>query len=143
MGFLARLLGLGDGRLSPQLRAELEAEGLVLIEEGLGGSLRYTHFKAPGRRFHGKVTPERIGLGISEERFVLYCRSGRAELVDSPFSNPRLQAVEITAEEDRLEILVDYDRLEVPKTSGQVRIRVRTPAAARIAAELRARGMVG
>jgi len=32
---------LGDGTLKPSLRAELEAEGLVSIEEGLGGSVRY------------------------------------------------------------------------------------------------------
>src|SRR5690349_20089260 len=109
MAFWARLLGLGNGKLSPRLRAELEAEGLVLVEEGLGGSLRYDHFKAPGRRFHGKVAAERFGLGISEERFAVYCRSGRVKLVDSPFTNPRFQAVEIAAEGDRLVILVDYD----------------------------------
>ena len=62
MGFLARLL-LGNGSLRPALRAELEQEGLVLVAEGLSGSLRYAHFKAPGKRFHGKVTPVRVGSG--------------------------------------------------------------------------------
>jgi hypothetical protein len=139
MGLLAGLMGLGDGRLPPPLRAELEAEGLVLVEEGLRGSVRFDHFKAPGRRLHGKSTAERIGLAISAERFVAYSRSGRAKLVDTPFSDPRLQSVEIAAEDDRLEILVDYDRLEVPETSGQVRIRAHTEKAALIADELRAR----
>jgi hypothetical protein len=139
MGLLARLLGLGDGRLKPELRAALEAEGPVLIEEGLRGSLRYHRFRAPGRYSHGKITAERIGLGISEERLVAYCRSGRAKLLDRPFSNPNLEAVEIEAVGDRLDLLVDYDRLEVPKVSGRIRIRVRTPKAALIATELSSR----
>jgi hypothetical protein len=69
-GWLGRLL-LGSGKLRPELRAELESEGLVLLEEGVPGSVRYTHFKAPGRSFHGKVTPERMAIGISRERFVV------------------------------------------------------------------------
>jgi len=143
MALWARMLGLGSGKLSPQLLAELEAEGLVLVEEDLGGSLRYDHFKAPGRRSHGKIVPQRFAVGISEERFVVYCRSGRVKLADSPFSNPRLQGIEITADGDRLEILVDYDRLEVPDVSGQIRIRIRAATAAAIADQLRARTMVG
>jgi hypothetical protein len=136
MGLLTRLLWFGGGKLSSQLRAALETEGVVLIEEELGGSLRYDHFKTPGRRFNGKITPERIALGISEKRFVVY---GRAKLVDSAFSSPNLQATEITSDGDRLVILVDYDRLEVPKTSGQVRIGIDTPSAALIVDELRSR----
>ena len=92
---------LGKGTLKPSLRAELEAEGVVLIEEGLVGSIRYSHFKAPGKRFHGKITPERIGLGISEQRVVAYCRSGRAKLVDSPFTSPRFEMVRPTTKRSR------------------------------------------
>lgn len=136
MGFLARIFGLSDRKFSPQLRAELEAEGIVLMEEGLRGSLRYHRFKAPGRYFDGKITPEGMALGVSEERFVVY---GRAKLVSSPFSNPNLQAAEITADENRLVILIDYDRLPAPKTSGQVQIRINTPSAALIAREVHAR----
>ena len=50
MGLLSLLLG--GGELKSKLKAELEAEGLVLVEERLKGSIRYTHFKAPGKRFH-------------------------------------------------------------------------------------------
>ena len=85
MTLFANLL-LGNGRLQPQLRAALESEGLVTLEEERSGSVRYRHFKAPGRRSHGKVSPQRIALAISEHRLVVYCRSGRAKLIDTPFS---------------------------------------------------------
>lgn len=139
MGFLGKLL-LGDGSLEPDLRAALESEGLVLVEEGLRGSLRYNHFRAPGQRFHGKVTPERIGLGISERRFVLYCRSGRVKLVDSEFDNPRLSIVDVSLDGDeRVAVRVDYDRANEPNVAGQITIRVRTPSATHIVERVSAR----
>jgi hypothetical protein len=138
VNWLARLL-LGNGTLKPKLRAELEAEGLVLLEEGLVGSIRYDHFKAPGRRFNGKVTGVCVGLGISEERLVVYSHSGRAELIDSPFSSQRLSSLGIAADNDRLILEVDYDRLDAPNASGQVTIRARTPKAQSIAEQLRTR----
>jgi hypothetical protein len=137
--FLAKLL-LGNGTLKPKLRAALESEGLVLIEEGLAGSVRYKRFKAPGRRHHGKVTGERIGLGVSEERFVVYCRSGRAKLIDTPFSSPRLSMLDVSVQgDDTVAIRIDYDRADVPNVSGEITIIARTPNAARIVDELRAR----
>lgn len=137
--FLARFR-LGNGKLDPKLRAALESEGLVLLEEGLPGSVRYRHFKAPGRRHHGKVTRERLGLAISEERFVLYCRSGSTKLIDSPFSDPRLSALEVSLEaNDTVSLRIDYDRARVPKVSGEVTIVVRTPNASTIVGQLRVR----
>lgn len=139
MGFLGRIL-LGDGRLRPELRAALEAEGLVLVEEGLRTRLTYRRFKAPGRRFHGKVTWERAALGISEARFVVYCRSGRVELIDSPFTEPRLSAVDVSLDDaDAVAVRVDYDRMGEPTVSGQITIRLRTPNAVRIVDELNTR----
>jgi hypothetical protein len=137
--FLARLL-LGNGTLKPTLRAALESEGLVLMEEGLRASVRYKRFRAPGRRHHGKVTPERIGLAVSEERFVVYCRSGSVELIDTPFSNPRLSMLDVSLQgDDTVAIRIDYDRADVPNVSGEITIRARTPNAANIVDQLRAR----
>ena len=139
MGFFANLL-LGKGTLKPSLRAELESEGLVLIEEGLVGSIKYSNFKAPGKRFKGKTTGECLGLGISERRLALYCRSGRGKLIDQPFTEPRLSAIGVSLDgEDRVAFLIDYDRADVPRVSGQMTIRARTPNAARIVEELTSR----
>lgn len=139
MSFLSALF-LGNGTLSQGVRAKLETEGLVVVEEGLTGSVRYQHFKAPGRRFHGKVTAVCVGLGISEERVAIYCRSGRSKLVDTLFSEPRLGAVEFALHgTDEVSIRIDFDRGVVPKVSGQMEIRVTSPNALRIVEELRAR----
>ena len=139
MKFLARLL-LGNGRFRPELRAALESEGLVVLEEGVSGSVRYRHFKAPGRRSHGKVSPERIALAVSEQRLVVYCRSGRAELIDTPFSDPRLRALDASLhDDDTVSLRIDYDRVDVPDVSGQIEIRAKTPAAPNVVEQLQAR----
>jgi hypothetical protein len=139
VGFLARLL-LGNGTLKPELKAELDSEGLVLIEEGLGGSVRYKRFKAPGRRFRGKITGERIGLGISEKRIVAFCRSGRVKLMNSEWTSAHLSMLDVSLEgDDRAVFRIDYDSGDDPKFSGEIAIHVKTPNAARIVNEVRAR----
>ena len=139
MAFLAKLF-LGTGELKPALRAALESEGLVAIEQGLPGAVRYRRFKAPGRRFHGKVTLERIGLAISEQRLVMYCRSGRAKLIDASFSNPRRGCIEVSLRDgDTVSIRIDYDELDIPDVSGEIAITARTPQAADIVRHLQAR----
>ena len=134
-----RLL-FGTGALKPELREALESEGLVLIEENLPGRIRYERFRAPGRRHHGKVTGERLALAVSEKRFVVYCRLGRAKLIDTPFADPRLSTLDVSLEGgDTIVLRIDYDRLEVPKVSGVITIRAKTPNAARIVDHVRAR----
>jgi hypothetical protein len=134
---------LGNGALKPRLKAELESEGLVLVEEGLHGSVRYSRFRAPGRRFHGKVTGERIGIGISERRAVAYCRSGSVKLIDTEFESPRWEIVEITLEDgESVQFRIDYDRseeAEAARVAGEIRIRARTARAVEIVDQLNAR----
>lgn len=139
MGFFGRLL-LGNGTLDAQLKSELEGEGLVALEEGVSGSVRYNHFKSPGRRFHGKITPERFGLGLSERRFAVYCKSGRVKLIDTPYANPLLAKLDVSVDDkNRLALVVDYDADDEPSVSGQITIVLAIPNAATIAEQLRSR----
>ena len=139
MSLLSRLF-LGDGAMPAEARARLESEGLIALAENCPGRISYSHFKAPGKRFHGKVTPLRIAIGVSRERLAVYSNSGRAELIDSPFAEPNFDALEISLEqEDRLLFKVDYGKIDDPKVSGVITIRATTPEASSIAAEIERR----
>jgi hypothetical protein len=136
---LGRLL-LGSGKLRRGVRTELESEGLVLLEEGLRGTIRYERFRAPGKRFDGKVVAVRMAIGVSERRLVIYGGWFGSELVDSPFDSPRFEAAEFTVEGgDTFSLRIDYDRLGEPRVSGQVAITARTANAALIIEQVRAR----
>ena len=67
---------MGRGQFKPELRAALESEGLVVLAEGLKGSIRYDNFKAPGKRFNGKVTAS--GWRSGSARNDSPCAAGRA-----------------------------------------------------------------
>jgi hypothetical protein len=129
-----------SGRLRPKLKADLEREGLVLIEEGLRARVRYERFKMPGRRFHGKVTGERVGIGISEKRVAVFCRWGFAKLVNSEYSNPNLHMLDLSVEgDDKVVFRIDYDRSGQDNVSGVIKIEIRTDQAGRIVDELERR----
>jgi hypothetical protein len=127
---------LGSGRLKPELREALAAEGLVFLEEGLSGSIRYRNFRAPGRYFHRRITAQRFAIGLTRTRLVVYCRSGGGRIVDAPLSDPRLAAMDVTVEGDSLRLRIDYDRLPDQKSSGEITIVAHTPNAATLAREI-------
>jgi hypothetical protein len=141
MGWLRKVFGGGDGTFKPELRAALEAEGLVLVEEGLSGSLRYDRFRAPGRYHNGKIVPETIALAISQKRLVVFCRSGRVKLVNSEWTSPQIKLVEPAIDDKgRLTLRIDYDRAtDMAKVKGQITIRMHTDNAAAILAEIERR----
>jgi hypothetical protein len=81
-----------------------------------------------------------MGIGISQERVVVYCRSGKVKLIDSPFSSPRLAAVEVSLDGPaRVIFRIDYDRIGEPNVSGEIAVHAKTPNAASIVDQLRAR----
>ena len=140
MSFLGKLL-FGGGTLKPELKAELEAEGLVLLEEGLRGKLRYEHFKAPGKRFNGKVTPMKMAIGISEERLVMYGLA-KTKVIDTAHSDPRTSKVSPRSDGETVRFTIDYDgdpEAIAAKVSGRIIASAKTPSADRIVDELRAR----
>jgi hypothetical protein len=140
VGFLSRLF-FGGGTFKPDMRASLEAEGLVVLEENLKTLLRYDHFRAPGRRFNGKVVALRAALAVTEQRIALYARSGRTKLIDTAYDNPRLGALTIsTDDEGRLVFHIDYARFDdTPDVSGEITLRIDTPDAAAVARHVEAR----
>ncbi len=142
MGFLGQIF-LGTGELPTAIRSELESECLVLAEEGLSGSVRYSNFKAPGKRFNGKVTPVRIGVGVSEVRIVAFCASGRGKLMNSRWDSTQLAALDVSFDGRKtVDFHIDYSRLpavDAGGVSGEVTIRVRTQEAARLAEAVQAR----
>jgi hypothetical protein len=135
MGFLRRAL-LGDGRLPDDLRAQLSAEHLVLIEEGLSGSITYRGFRGPGRRSSFEKTAFAGAIAISSLRVVVWISRGKpmdaGKHLDVPFADDRMRGLEVVAERpDRVCIAYDPAAFN-PQTSGRVELRLRTPKAAEI-----------
>ena len=62
MGIFARW-ARPKGRLPDDLRSQLAAEGILLIEEGVPADIAYRHYRAPGRR--GTAKPWMVSIGVT------------------------------------------------------------------------------
>jgi hypothetical protein len=121
---------LGSGRLPEDLRAALIAEGLVVLEEELTGSITYRNYRAPGQRSSWKKEATSGAIAVTANRLVVW--TGRSKHIDVPLDHPLRAAIEVSLDPpDR--VCLGYDAAAFgPSRSGQVEVRLRTPQAAHI-----------
>lgn len=131
---LYRLFGLG--KIPGGLRAELEREGVLFMEEGLRGSATFRHFRSPGRRSHWRRTWYPSSLVLTKQRVLALAYSN--PIIDVPLTDERLRRMQFTREEgDRLSVAFDASLFH-DDWSGTIEYRFRTPLASRFIELLRA-----
>jgi len=128
----------GAGRLSDNLRAALTAEGLLLLEEGLAGSITYRSYRAPGSRSSLRKEATSGAIAVTTQRLVIWAGGGKS--IDIPLHHPFRAALKVSIEQPgRICFSYDAGRFR-PDRSGTVEVRLRTAQATRIADLLRATG---
>jgi hypothetical protein len=129
-----RLLGpllLGSGHLGEDVRSQLDVEGVLLLAEGLPGSIAL-HHRANGRRAGVAFRATNGAIAITRQRLVVWSE-GRTQ-IDLPLRDRRLQAIEVaTDRDDRVLFAFELERLQADR-SGRIEIRLRTTQAAQIVA---------
>ncbi len=133
MGFLRRLL-LGPGRFPDDLRGVLLAENLLLLDEGLHGSITYRDYRAPGRRASLEKRATSGAIAVTSRRLVVW--TGRSKHIDVPLRDSLRHAIQVVAETQE-KVCFGYDpSLFQPATSGRVEVRLKPARAAEIVALL-------
>jgi hypothetical protein len=131
-------LFLGSGRLSDQLRAELAAEDLLLLEEGLTGSITLRRYRAPGQRAWFAKQAILGAIVITSGRLVVWV--GRSKNIDVPLTHPWFGAIQVTVDRpDRVRFAYDAGRFSASR-SGVVTVRLRTAQAQHVVELLSALG---
>ena len=128
MNPLRRLL-LGSGRLPVQVRALLAAEGVVLLDEALSGSITYRDYRAPGTYYSLRKVAVSGAIVVTNERLVVWAARGR--IVDVPLRDPLRDALMIVPTgqpPDGLTFRFDASAFS-PDRSGTVEVYFRTAAA--------------
>ena len=116
------------GRLSDKLRAELEAEGLELLEERVEATVIYRGYEVPGQRPRSGVQKGLVALALTERRLVVQ-GTGSIRL-----DVPRGAAV---TTEPPGEVRLTYDAATAdPPRSGEIELRLQTPRAEAVHATL-------
>jgi hypothetical protein len=121
------------GTLPDALRAELEAEGVVALEERLPMDVVYRGYAVPGQRPRSGHVSGRAALALTDRRLVVHGTSDTR--LDVPRGADWLRADAATP--DRLKLAYDAEAAE-PNRSGEVEIELETPRAADIHARLQA-----
>ena len=122
---LHQLFGLG--KMPKKYAPTLQGEGIILIDEGIGGSITLKQFKAPGRRHSWKKSWFTGCLVLTEQTFAAF--AWVRPLVFIPRADKRFAELRCSVEEG-VTLRVTYDAsLFNEKWSGIVECRFRTAKA--------------
>lgn len=117
----------GAGQIPKALRTKLEGEGLILLDEGIGGSITYKNFRAPGKAFAWKRSGFTGAVALTNVRFVAFA-FGR-QIINVPFDDPRFQQLQCTRDENG-DLRVVFDpAIFHDDWSGSVEVRLSTEQA--------------
>ena len=105
----------------------LEQEGIVLLDDGVRGSITFKNFRAPGRRHSWKRTWFRGSLVLTQRRFAAF--TSFRQIIDVPLVDERIDALHCSLEgEEKLCVAFDPSVFN-DAWSGSVEYRFRTPKA--------------
>ena len=127
----------GAGKLPAKFAPTAAAEGVVLSDEGLRGSLTYRNFHRPGSysglRKVGTVT----SIAVTNRRFAAF--NGENTIIDVPFTDERIRQIAFSVEADGT-LLAAFDAsLFHDDWSGSLEYRFRTELSAAIIEEIKSR----
>jgi hypothetical protein len=122
---LYRLFGVG--KIPAQWDATIESEGVVLSDEGIGGSVTYRDFRAPGKRFAWRKVAFTGAIALTKVR--LLALQYASPVINIPLDDERFKQLQISVEGEET-LLVAFDPSLFHKDwSGTMEYRFRTPHA--------------
>jgi hypothetical protein len=133
--FLRKLLGIG--KLPAELRAELQAEGVIHVAEYVSVTRRFSG-RVPGKRSAGSIASYVGSLVLTDQRVVATLSSlpklaGRT--IDQRWDAPQTGAVKAELSENGLTLDVDVAEVD-PRCSGQLSLHYKDALAGDILARL-------
>ncbi|CAN5419003.1 hypothetical protein BH10ACI2_BH10ACI2_05560 [soil metagenome] len=117
----------GVGKLPAKFAPTFAAEGIVLFDEGLGGSLTYRNFHRPGSYSGLRKVGMTASIVVTNKRLAAY--NGENPVIDVPFSDERLKQIAFSVEPSGA-LLAAFDAsLFHDDWTGSLEYRFKTPLA--------------
>jgi hypothetical protein len=132
---LYRLFGLG--KIPGPLKATLDSEGILALDEGIKGSVTYRDFRAPGKYSSWRRIWFTASVVITQVRLVALQNNNLA--INVPFTDERIRSLRFSGERTDT-MLVAFDAsLFHPDWSGTMEYRFHTAEAEAFMTRLRER----
>jgi len=133
--FLRKLLRIGG--LPGELRAQIEAEGVLYLAEYVPVTRRFSG-KIPGKRAHGNVSSYVGSLALTNQRVLATLSSvpklaGRT--IDQPWTAPQSGTVTADLSEAGLHLEVNINAVD-PRCEGQLSLQYKSPIPPEVLARL-------
>ncbi len=112
------------GRLSDELKAQFEAEGVLYQAERIYITVHYRNFKAPGKFFWRKRTSGMGSLVLTSRRILGFVFS--KPVINTPYDHPKFKAINFTTKKKYLSAAFDPSVFN-PEQSGWIEIRFHLP----------------
>lgn len=120
-----RLFGIG--KIPAPLAAQLKAEGMLLLDEGIKGSATYIDFRAPGKASNWKRRWYSGSIALTQVRLV--AMQYAEVIIDVPLTDERLGKMQFSLDDgDTLRVALDASLFH-DDWSGKIEYRFRTPQA--------------
>ena len=127
----------GVGRISKKLRPVLEAEGLQVWDEGIGGRISMKHLKAPGKRFLYRTSGFSGFLAFTGKRILAYAY-GRP-IINLSFDHPHYRDMTFSLSlPERLDVTFESSLFN-PDWKGRIKVSFKTEKAPQFANVLQTR----
>ena len=122
---LHRLFGLG--KIPKRFLPDLEQEGIVLLDEGISGSVTFRNFRAPGRRHSWRRNWFTGSLVLTGRRFAAFAFF--KPIINVPLSDDRLNELRCSLKGEAT-LCVHFDPSAFHEGwSGSMECRLSTPQA--------------
>jgi hypothetical protein len=122
---LYRLFGVG--KIPRQLSSTLQAEGIVLLDEGIAASVTYLDFRAPGKYSNWRRSWFTGAIALTQVRLVALQYSNMA--INVPVTDERIRSLRFSVEEPATLVVAFDPALFHPDWSGTMEYRFRTSQA--------------
>jgi hypothetical protein len=130
VGFFRRLF-MSSGRFSEEMRTQLVGEGVVVMEEGLKGSITWRHYRSRNRRSNWARKGTYASIALTSERLVVWAL-GHPQ-IDVPLRHQLIRAIEASVDKPgRLLLAFDAHAFH-EDTSGRIEVRLNTEQADHLA----------
>ena len=122
---LYRLFKLG--KVPTEAAAQIQKEGVVLLEEGIGGSVTFRKFRAPGKRYWFRRNWFSGSIALTQAHFRAFQYS--QPIIGVPWSDAKVKELFCHLEDDRT-LCVAFDASTFnDQWSGDIEVRFSTPLA--------------
>ena len=120
---LYRLFGVG--KIPEPLMSELKNEGIIMLDEGVKGSVTYRNFSAPGKRFSWRRQWFPASIALTKIRLLALRYSN--PIINVPLTDERIRAMQFSLE-NGAGLCAAFDAaLFHADWSGTIEYRFRTP----------------